>query len=101
MSELVTAEIPANPNSVKVIINVDPVWGTSPVVSARYGITQGKLRELARSGIVRARKENPDSRTSRTVFRCSDVNEWLENEAPRPRAEAFEPRRRRLAAALG
>ena len=76
-----------------VILQVEPIWGTAPIVSALYGVTRGKLLELGKAGLVRARKENPNSRSSRIVFRCADVRDWLENEAPTPRAEAFEPRR--------
>jgi hypothetical protein len=74
-------------------LQCEPIWGTAPTVAALYGLTAGKLRELAKSGHVRARKENPDSRSSRIVFRCADVGDWLENEAKPPRAQAFEARR--------
>jgi hypothetical protein len=60
---------------------------------ALYGLTRSKICELAKNGTVRARKEKPDCRSSRIVFRCSDVKEWMDNEAPKPRTEAFEPRR--------
>lgn len=76
-----------------IVIQTVPVWGTASVVRALYGLPAGKLRELAASGHVRARKLDPDSRTSRTVFRCADVGEWLETEAPTPRTQPFEARR--------
>ncbi len=76
-----------------IIIQTVPVWGTASVVRALYGLPAGKLRELAASGHVRARKLDPDSRSSRMVFRCADVGEWLETEAPAPRAQPFEARR--------
>lgn len=75
-----------------VVLNLEPIYGTAPTVIALYGITRGKLLELAKTGFVRAVKENPDSRSSRIVFRCSDVLEWMEQNGQRPRAEAFEPR---------
>ena len=76
-----------------VVLNIEPVYGTAPTVMALYGLTRGKLLDLAKAGHVRAVKENPDSRSSRIVFRCSDVREWLETEGRPPRSEAFEPRR--------
>ena len=76
-----------------VILQMEPLWGTSESVTALYGIPRRRLLDLARSGHIRARKLSPDSRSSTIVFRTADVKEWLENEAPTPRAEAFEPRR--------
>ncbi len=76
-----------------IVIQTVPVWGTSPIVRALYGMPEQKLRELVRAGHVRARKLDPDSRSSRVVYRCADVGEWLETEAPAPRAQPFEARR--------
>lgn len=76
-----------------VILQMEPLWGTSESVSALYGIPRRRLLDLARAGHIRARKLSPDSRSSTIVFRTADVKEWLENEAPKPRAEAFTPRR--------
>lgn len=74
-----------------VVLQMEPLWGTFETVTALYGITRRRLFELAKEGTVRARKEKPDSRTSRIVYRLADVKDWLENEAPTPRPEAFEP----------
>lgn len=76
-----------------VILQMEPLWGTSESVTALYGIPRRRLLDLARAGHIRARKLSPDSRSSTIVFRTADVKEWLENEAPAPRAEAFKPRR--------
>lgn len=76
-----------------VILQMEPLWGTSESVTALYGIPRRRLLDLARAGHIRARKLSPDSRSSTIVFRTSDVKDWLENEAPKPRAEAFEPTR--------
>ena len=62
-------------------------------MTALYGIPRRRLLELAKGGHIRARKLSPDSRSATIVFRTADVKEWLENDAPKPRAEAFEPRR--------
>jgi hypothetical protein len=76
-----------------VILQMEPLWGTSECVTALYGIQRRRLLDLARAGHIRARKLSPDSRSSTIVFRTSDVKDWLENEAPKPRTEAFEPTR--------
>ena len=76
-----------------VILQMEPLWGTSESVTALYGIPRRRLLDLARAGHIRARKLSPDSRSSTIVFRTADVKDWLENEAPKPRAEAFTPRR--------
>ena len=83
-----------------IIITFEPTWGTGPTVAALTGLTLGKIRELVKAGHVRARKENPESRTSRIVFRVSDINEWLEHEALPPKAQGFQPRKRANIAAL-
>lgn len=83
-----------------IVITCEPIWGTGPTVAALTGLTLGKIRELAKSGHVRARKENPESRSSRIVFRVSDINDWLEHEAPSPRAQGFKPCRGAEIAAL-
>lgn len=72
---------------------MEPLWGTADSVTALYGIPRRRLLELARCGHIRARKLSPDSRSATIVFRTADVREWLENEAPTPRAEAFAPSR--------
>lgn len=74
------------------VLNIEPIYGTAETVSALYGLTRGKLLDLAKSGQIRAVKENPDSRSSRIVFRISDVREWLETQGRPPRVEAFESR---------
>ncbi len=76
-----------------VLLQMEPLWGTAECATALYGIPQRRLFELARTGHIRARKMSPDSRTSTIVFRMADVKDWLENEAPVPRARAFLPRR--------
>ena len=76
-----------------IIIQTVPVWGTASVVRALYGLPAGKLRELAASGHVRARKLDPDSRSSRVVYRCADIGEWLDAEALNAGGRAFENRR--------
>ena len=76
-----------------VVFHCEPVWGTLECIMGLFGLTRGKVIELAKSGTIRARKEKPDSRSARVVYRCADVKDWLDNEAPAPRAEAFEPRR--------
>ena len=76
-----------------IILQMEPLWGTSESVTALYGIPRRRLLQLARSGHIRARKLSPDSRSSTIVFRTSDVKEWLENEAPKPSANAFNARR--------
>ena len=64
-----------------VILQMEPLWGTSECVTALYGIQRRRLLDLARAGHIRARKLSPDSRSSTIVFRTSDVKDWLENEA--------------------
>jgi hypothetical protein len=76
-----------------VVLQMEPLWGTADSVTALYGIPRRRLLELARCGHIRARKLSPDSRSATIVFRTADVREWLENEAPTPRAEAFAPSR--------
>jgi len=73
--------------------NFPPIWGRASVVVACYGITRSKVFALAKSGHIRARKEDPDCRSSRIVFRLSDVGDWLEKEAPSPRSMPFKSRR--------
>lgn len=75
-----------------VVLQMEPVWGNAASVTALYGIPRRRLLELAKSGHIRARKLSPDSRSATTVFRTADVRDWLENEAAKPRLEAFEPR---------
>ena len=74
-----------------VILQMEPLWGTSESVTALYGIPRRRLLDLARAGHIRARKLSPDSRSSTIVFRTADVKDWLENEAAKPRQEAFAP----------
>jgi hypothetical protein len=76
-----------------VILQFEPIWGTAVTVMALYGVPRKRLLELAKENTVRARKMKPESRTSTLVYKLCDVREWLDNEAPTPRAEAFEPRR--------
>ena len=76
-----------------VVLQLEPLWGTFETVTALYGIPRRRLLELAKAGSVRARKMSPESRTSTIVYRLADVKDWMENEAPAPRAEAFEARR--------
>jgi hypothetical protein len=75
-----------------IVMKMEPVWGTAESVTALYGIPRRRLLDLAKSGHIRARKLSPDSRSATIVFRTSDVKDWLDNEAPTPRAQAFEPR---------
>ena len=74
-----------------VVLQMEPLWGNAATVAALYGIPRNRLLELAKSGHVRARKMDPDSRSATIVFRTADVRDWLENEAAKPRAEAFGP----------
>lgn len=74
-----------------VILQMEPLWGTAETVTALYGLPRARLLALAREGSIRARKLDPNSRGSTVVFRTADVKEWLENDAPTPRAELFEP----------
>ena len=74
-----------------VVLQIEPLWGNAATVSALYGIPRNRLLELAKSGHIRARKLSPDSRSATTVFRTADVRDWLENEASKPRLEAFAP----------
>lgn len=83
-----------------IVITFEPIWGTGPTVAVLTGLTLGKIRELVKFGHVRARKENPESRSSRIVFRVSDINDWLEHEAPAPTAQGFQPCRGSAIAAL-
>ena len=75
-----------------VVLQVEPIWGTADCVTALYGIPRRRLLDLAKSGHIRARKLTPDSRSATIVFRTADVKDWLDHEAPTPRAKAFEPR---------
>jgi len=72
-----------------VVLQIEPVWGTSESVAALYGIPRQRLLALARAGTIRARKMDPESRSASIVFRLQDVREWLEQEAPSPRVEPF------------
>ena len=74
-----------------VVLQMEPLWGNAATVAALYGIPRNRLLELAKSGHIRARKLSPDSRSATIVFRTADVKDWLENEATKPRQEAFEP----------
>lgn len=74
-----------------IVLQIEPVWGTADSVTALYGIPRHRLLELARCGHIRARKLSPESRSATILFRTADVGDWLENDAPRPRAEAFPP----------
>ena len=74
-----------------VVLQMEPIWGNAASVTALYGIPRRRLLELAKSGHIRARKLSPDSRSATIVFRTADVKDWLENEAAKPRQEAFEP----------
>ena len=72
-----------------VVLKMEPVWGTAQSVAALYGVPRRRLLSLARAGTIRARKMSPDSRSSSMVFRMQDVRDWLEQEAPAPRARMF------------
>ncbi len=72
-----------------IVLKMEPVWGTAQSVAALYGVPRRRLLSLAKAGTIRARKMSPDSRSSSTVFRMEDVREWLEQEAPTPRARMF------------
>ncbi len=72
-----------------IVLKMEPVWGTAQSVAALYGVPRRRLLSLAKAGTIRARKMSPDSRSSSTVFRMQDVREWLEQEAPSPRARMF------------
>jgi hypothetical protein len=76
-----------------VVLQVEPTWGTTETVTALYGIPRSRLLALAKAGFIRARKLSPNSRSATIVYRMADVKDWLENEAPQPRVQAFEPRR--------
>ena len=72
-----------------IVLKMEPVWGTAQSVAALYGVPRRRLLSLAKAGTIRARKMSPDSRTSSTVFRMQDVRDWLEQDAPAPRARMF------------
>ena len=72
-----------------IVLHMEPVWGTAQSVAALYGVPRRRLLSLAKAGTIRARKMSPDSRSSSTVFRMQDVRDWLEQEAPSPRARMF------------
>ena len=74
--------------------NFPPIWGRASVVVACFGISRAKVFALAKAGHVRARKEDPDCRSSHLVFRLSDVDEWLDKVASAPRSKPYEYRRR-------
>jgi hypothetical protein len=76
------------------------LWGSAPTISALFGLPRGRLLTLAKQGHIRARKLDPAKRTSATVYKVGDVKDWLENEAPSPRAEPFEARRRAAGAGV-
>ena len=67
-----------------------PVWVPAQKAVELYGVPTYKLLELAKAGFIRARKLEPDSRSSRTVYRCADIDDWLLNDAPKVREEKFE-----------
>jgi len=73
-----------------VFLQMEPLWGTAETVTALFGIPRRRLLELARAKHIRARKLSPQSRSATVVYRTADVKDWLENEAPAPRVEAFE-----------
>jgi hypothetical protein len=75
-----------------VVLQMEPLWGTAETVTALYGIPRRRLLDLARAKHIRARKLSPESRSATVVYRTADVKDWLENEAPAPLAQAFQPR---------
>lgn len=74
---------------ITLVLQMEPLWGTAETMTALYGIPRRRLLELARTNHIRARKLSPESRSATVVYRTADVKDWLENEAPTPRAEAF------------
>lgn len=63
-------------------IFIKPVWAQMPIIKALYGLSDNKVRELANAGKVRAKKQDPKAPGSVTVFRCQDVEDWMEEEMP-------------------
>lgn len=83
-----------------VVLQIEPIWGNAASVMALYGVPRRRLLELAKAGTIRARKMDPESRTSAIVFRMADIKDWLENEAAKPRLEPFEATHVKPAAAV-
>jgi hypothetical protein len=63
-------------------IYIKPIWAQMPVVKAMFGLSDNKVRELANAGKVRAKKQDPSKPGSVTVFRCQDVEDWIDEEMP-------------------
>lgn len=72
----------------KIVLNCEPVWAQSDVIKVLYGMPKPTLTRLAAEGKIRSRKledrrDSVDIRTAR-VYRCSDVTEWIMNDAIDP-----------------
>lgn len=59
----------------------DIIWGTAATVARITAIDCRRLKELANAGVIRARKIG-DSVQSPTLYRISDVCDWIEEQAP-------------------
>jgi hypothetical protein len=73
-------------------IFVKPVWAQMSVIKVLYGVSDNRVRQLVNEGRVRAKKENPDQPGSTTIFRCQDVEDYINEEmpdAPRFKVPAF------------
>lgn len=63
-------------------MELQSVWASADHVHAICGVPDGKLRDLAKCGIVRSRKLG-DTANCKTVYRVQDVLDWVE-EQPEP-----------------
>lgn len=59
-----------------------PRWARRAVALALTGVSEVRLLGLVNDGFVRARKMG-DKPKSGCVFNVPDIEEWLENEAPK------------------
>lgn len=57
----------------------DVIWGTAATCARLCAIDARRLRQLANQGLIRARKLG-DTVQSPTVFRISDICEWIEEQ---------------------
>lgn len=57
----------------------DIIWGSADTCMRICGIDKRRLRQLANQGVIRARKFG-DTVQSPTVFRVSDICDWIEEQ---------------------
>lgn len=63
-------------------IFLKPVWAQMPIVKALYGLSDNQVRQLVNDGKVRAKKQDPAAQGSVTIYRCADVEDWIDEEMP-------------------